>query len=352
MLQFSIDVEVFRSLFTGSPLMSPPKALIVLHHVRIDLLGNMLTMSLTDLVSYHTSSTTDVQFDTDGSFLLPIASLRRLPAKGNITVTFDNAKVGITDHVITAWSYNTLSVDDYPHIPVPHPDTTSVLEIPYLKWALTEAGHICDPVCITNSLRQISVAGETMEVTDGELFVRYNIPKSPVDFTVPARSLKSFLGALDTDDIEIGNDSLLTSLVSSKRVVSFSNYDYPFPNLATRFNLATVSNLSEIQVSPTDLINAIRGVMVDVSSPLEISGESLNLETVSLHCSDLPTGYSGESQFHCSTTAGKFTLVVNSGKLIRMLSASISEPTVTLMIGDSSISYKNRVAQAVLLRRS
>src|SRR5665647_1827314 len=101
MLQFSIDVEEFRSLFQGSPLMSPPKALLVLHHVRIDLQGTVLTLSLTDLVSYYTASTEKVNFAESGSFLLPIASLRHLPAKGRITVTFDGSKVGVTDHVIT-----------------------------------------------------------------------------------------------------------------------------------------------------------------------------------------------------------------------------------------------------------
>lgn len=339
-------------MFRGSPLMNPPKALIVLHHVRIDLLGSILTLSLTDLVSYYTASTDKAEFTENGSFLLPIASLRHLPAKGQITITFDGSKVGVTDHVITSWSYNTLNVEDYPHIPTPKPDTTSALNVDSLRWALTEAGKICDPQCITSSLRQISVTGTTVETTDGELFLRYTIPAAPIDFTVPARSLKSFLSALDTDQIEIGNDDSLTSLVSSKRVVSFSKYDAPFPDLSTRFNLAMVSNLDSIEVAPLDFINSIRAIATNPESMIEISGQNLNVQTVTLHCSDLPTGYSGTAQFHCATTAGDFTLSVNSGRLIRMLSAVVSEPTVNLMVGDASISYKTPVAQAILLRRA
>lgn len=350
MLQFSIDAEVFRSLFAGSPMMNPPKALIVLHHVRIDLVGRTLVLSMTDLVSYYTASTNKVKFEENGSFLLPIAALRRLPRSGMVSVSFDGSKVGLTDNIITSWSYNTLSVEDFPHIPIPTPDTTTALDVPSLKWAMEEAGKICDPLCITSSLRQISVKDGVVETTDGELFMRYITPSS-VSFTLPARSLKAFMSALDVDELEIGTDETLTSLVSSKRVVSFTTFDTPFPNLSPQFNLSVVSNLDEIIVSPVDLINAIRAVHVDINSVITISGTEMNVEAITLHCSDLPTGYSGNADFHCKTTAGKFTLSVNSGRLIRMLSAVADESEVSLMVGSSSVSYKTPKAQSMLLRR-
>ena len=201
-------------------------------------------------------------------------------------------------------------------------------------------------------MKQILISDNKVEVSDGELFVRYFIDPVPYPFTVPARSLKAFLSALDNPSLEIGSDDLLTTLVSPRNLIAFTKFDYPFPDLSARFNLSVVSNLQEIKVSPSDMIDAVRAVSESPESIVFLSGKELNLQAVTLTCSDYTTGYSGTSSLSCLTTAGDFTASVNSGKLIKMLSSVRDSVEVSLMLGDSSISVKTHAAQAFLLRRS
>lgn len=347
-MKFTVSSSALQSLLatTGKVISSKSSALPILDYFLMELNGEDLTVTTSDLETTLVSSIKVDSVESEGRIAAPaklmLDSLKELP---DLPLTFEvNEK---NWEIKLSWKSGVFSIRgasavSYPAVPALGENANSVaLDVDLLvnginKTLFAAADDEMRPV-MSGVYMHFSPEGTTFVATDAHKLVKYTaetpcgIEASFILPKKPANLLKTLL-LREEGDIDVRFDSKNVVFNLSKHTLVCRLIEGTYPNYNA---VIPTANPYKLLIDRVELMSAIKRVAIFSDSKTNLIRMDISQNKLTLTAQDLDFSFSANETLSCSYDAVPITIGFKSTFLVDML-VNIDTPTVVVELADST----------------
>lgn len=248
----------------------PKKDVPILGHAKLEVTEDLLKISATDQITSVEVTAPPKRVSEPGTILIPVHDLIACLASSSSPVFVIWGEDGICKALAVGqarWSWKTPSLSQFPKIDALQESVVYLLDREHLLRALSAVKSAAARGTFHPRLEQIGIRKGKVQASDGRRYHEANLPNSDMlDVALPVRFVDEVMPLLersDADTIELGvPDETTISVRAGDVMVATRKSQQVFPDIAHAYLIPAMANNTELKITRTDLLGAIRRLRI------------------------------------------------------------------------------------------